>query len=89
MVNLDHRRNLQALYGKINPTKASELRSQSVLASKTLVDYERSLDTMKMSNAIRNEHTNFSEMEKEKQKIIRLIQLPPIERYNQVQKSLN
>lgn len=48
-------------------TKASELRSQSVMANKTLHDLDENLTAMKLNKAFRND-ASFSEIEKEKQK---------------------
>jgi len=57
---------------KIHPTKASELRSRSVIAKKTLTEYEQGLDDLKTNGALRND-TSFSEIEREKQKLARVI----------------
>lgn len=49
----------------VPPTKASELRSQSVLTTKTLNDINRSLDQKRINKANRNDQS-FSQIEKEK-----------------------
>lgn len=53
---------------RINPTKASELRSQSVMTNKKLTDIDRNLDAMKMNKAFKND-ASFSMIEREKQKL--------------------
>lgn len=68
-------------------TKASELRSQSVLTTKTLHDMDRNLDLMKVDKAHRNDHS-FQQLEKEKQKLNKVFQLPPIERMAKIDRSL-
>lgn len=68
-------------------TKASELRSQSVLTTKTLHDMDRNLDLMKVDKAHRNDHS-FQQLEKEKQKLNKVFQLPPIERMDKIDRSL-
>lgn len=68
-------------------TKASELRSQSVLTTKTLHDMDRNLDLMKVDKAHRNDHS-FQQLEKEKQKLNKVFQLPPIERMAEIDRSL-
>lgn len=57
--------NKGSVISKIQPTKASELRSQSVLTTKTLNDIDRNLNVMKMNKANKNE-ASFLEIEKEK-----------------------
>ena len=64
---------------KIKTNKTSELRSQSVLTTKTLHDLDRNLDEMKMQKAFKNDQS-FSQLEKEKQKLHKVFQLPPIKR---------
>lgn len=56
---------------KVVPTKASELRSQSVMANKTLHDLDENLTAMKLNKAFRND-ASFSEIEREKQKIAKV-----------------
>lgn len=58
------------------------------MATKTLNDMDRSLDHMRMQKAFRND-TSFSMIEKEKQRLAKVFQLPPILRMQSVQKSLN
>lgn len=60
-----------SVISKIQPTKASELRSQSVLATKQLTDIERNLDVMKMNKANKND-ASFLEIEQEKQKLAKV-----------------
>lgn len=57
--------NKGSVISKIQPTKTSELRSQSVLTTKTLNDIDRNLNVMKMNKANKNE-ASFLEIEKEK-----------------------
>lgn len=49
------------------------------MATKTLQDLDENLTAMKLNKAFRND-TSFSEIEREKQKIAKVFQLPPIER---------
>ena len=86
--NISLKRNRDSLLHHIPHTKASELRSQSVLTSKTLNDYDRSLDLLKVNKSTQNE-TTFHDIEREKQKLARMILLPPIQRVQSLQKSLN
>jgi hypothetical protein len=51
-----------------NKTKASELRSQSVIATNTLKNMERNLDEIKLNKALGTDKS-FSEIEKEKMKL--------------------
>lgn len=77
MALIDHKHRVPQKANK--PNKASELRSQSVLAAKTLHDLDRSLDQKRIEKAHRNDQS-FSQIEKEKQKLDRVFALPPIER---------
>jgi hypothetical protein len=61
------------------------------MATKTLNDMDRGLDHMRMQKAFRND-ASFSMIEKEKQKLAKVFQLPPIMRMqsvNSMQKSNN
>lgn len=58
------------------------------MATKTLNDMDRNLDHMRMQKAFRND-TSFSMIEKEKQRLAKVFQLPPILRMQSVQKSMN
>jgi len=62
---------------KILHTKASELRSKSVLANKALHDIDSKLDLIKMNKGSMNE-ASFSEIEREKVRLAKVLQLPPI-----------
>jgi len=67
------------LRNRIHPTKASELRSQSVMTNKALQEMDKNLDMMKMLKSSKND-ASFSAIEKEKQKLAKVFQLPPIQR---------
>ena len=56
------------LRNRITATKASELRSQSVMTNKKLNEIDRNLDAMKMNKAFKND-ASFSMIEKEKQRL--------------------
>ena len=56
------------LRNRIAGTKASELRSQSVMTNKKLTEIDRNLDAMKMNKALKND-ASFSMIEKEKQRL--------------------
>ena len=71
------------LRNRITATKASELRSQSVMTNKKLNELDRNLDLMKMNKAFKND-ASFSMIEKEKQKLHKVFQLPPIARMQSV-----
>jgi len=77
-----------AIQHKIPATKASELRSQSVMTNKTLNELDRNLDAMKMNKAFKND-ASFSMIEKEKQKLAKVFALPPIQRMQSLQKSIS
>ena len=57
--------NKGSIISKIQPTKTSELRSQSVMTTKTLNDIDSRLNVLKMNKASKNE-ASFLEIEKEK-----------------------
>jgi hypothetical protein len=59
--------------------KTSDLRSHSVIATKTLHDMERSLDQKRFEKAHRNDQS-FSQIEKENYKLKRVFALPPIKK---------
>ena len=71
------------LRNRIHATKASELRSQSVMTNKKLTEIDRNLDAMKMNKAFKND-ASFSMIEKEKQRLNKVFQLPPIARMQSV-----
>ena len=71
----------------VSKTKASELRSQSVLTTKTLNDIDRNLDQMKVNKAYRNDKS-FQQLESEQQKLNKVFMLPPIERMAKIEKGL-
>lgn len=75
------------LRNRIHATKASELRSQSVMTNKKLTEIDRNLDAMKMNKAFKND-ASFSMIEKEKQRLNKVFQLPPIARMQSVQQSI-
>jgi len=59
-------------------TKASELRSKSVLAHKALLDMDRNLDYIKMKKGYANE-ASFTDIEKEKARLSKVFLLPPLQ----------
>ena len=68
-------------------TKTSEIRSKSVLANKALLDIDHNLDLIKMNKGRVNE-ASFHDIEKEKHRLQKIIQLPPIEKISQVDNSM-
>lgn len=72
---------------RIQQTKASNLRSKSVLANKALLDIDRNLDLIRQNKASCN-NTSFHDIEKEKQRIAKVILLPPIQKIEQVDQEL-
>jgi hypothetical protein len=73
---------------RINGTKTSELRSQSVLANKALIDIADNLEQIKQQKGTKND-SSFADIEKEKYKLDRVLLLPPIEKVRSLGKSLN
>lgn len=73
---------------RISATKASELRSQSVLANKALHEIGDNLELLKLQKGVRND-ASFADIEKEKYKLERVLLLPPIEKVRSLNKSLN
>lgn len=73
---------------RISGTKASELRSQSVLANKALHEIGDNLELLKLQKGVRND-ASFADIEKEKYKLERVLLLPPIEKVRSLNKSLN
>lgn len=68
-------------------TKASELRSKSVLSNKALHDIDHKLDLIKMNKGHVNE-ASFSEIEREKLRLARMFLLPPLARISQMDNTM-
>ena len=85
MALMEHKKHLPSKL--VSKTKASELRSQSVLTTKTLNDIDRNLDQMKINKAYKNDKS-FQQLETEQQRLNKVFQLPPIERMAKIDKSL-
>lgn len=60
-----------------------------MLATKTLNDLDKNLEQISMNKNLRNNEASFFEINKEKQRLAKVINLPPIERMKSVQKSLH
>ena len=82
------RRQHKTVMERITSTKASELRSQSVLANQALNAIGDNLELMKMQKGERND-ASFADIEKEKYKLQRALLLPPIEKVKSLNRSLN
>lgn len=67
-------------------TRASELRTRAQLTNKMLNDMNHSLDVMR-ANKASNNNASFVDIERENQRVNKMLQLPPIERIQSLAKN--